>query len=258
MMNVTLHRVLLKRPSDGGEISFKTDGQTLDKSFCSIHQNEITPGDYLRIRIEDNGKGIPKEMQRHIFEPFFSTKDMAENVGMGLAAVYGTVKSHNGVIDVASEVGSGTTMSIYLPLAEKENKREPENIPHDREPLPESPQILLVDDEEMFAEMALDMLSALGYTVTLCRNGREAVELYKKSHREIVLVLLDIVMPEMDGKETYRALKEINPHIKVLVSSGYSITCKAREILGEGAHGFIQKPYRKAELAEKINKILTQ
>ncbi len=242
---------------EGGEITFNTDIQSLDAAFCNTHHNDINPGDYLQISVIDTGEGIPKKIRQYIFEPFFSTKDMAEKTGMGLAAVYGIIKNHKGVIDVTSKVNSGTTMTIYLPLAEKKDLRETESTPH-KVSIRDSAHILLVDDEEMLAEMAHDILVSLGYKVTVCRDGKEALEVYTELWQEIDLILLDIVMPEMDGKETYLAMREINPKVKVLVSSGYSLTGRAREILAQGGHGFLQKPYRKVQLAEKVERILAR
>lgn len=239
----------------GGDLVFATDTVYLDNEHVKTHQYVSPPGNYLQLCISDTGSGMDKETQQHIFEPFFTTKEVGKGTGMGLAAVYGTINNHKGAIDVYSEPGRGTTFKIYLPLT-TEGIGDETGFVKEADVIKGSAHILLADDEEMLGEMAKDMIETLGYKITICRNGKEAMKIYEKSWKDINLVILDMVMPEMDGKETYLEMKKVNPAIKVLLSSGYSITGVARELLSRGVDDFIQKPYRKAELSQKIAKVL--
>ena len=239
----------------GGDIVFATDTVYLDNEHVKTHQYVSPPGNYLQLCISDTGSGMDKDTQKHIFEPFFTTKEVGKGTGMGLAAVYGTINNHKGAIDVYSEPGRGTTFKIYLPLT-TEGIGDETGFVKEADVIKGSAHILLADDEEMLGKMAKDMIETLGYKITICRNGKEAMKIYEKSWKDINLVILDMVMPEMDGKETYLEMKKVNPAIKVLLSSGYSITGAARELLSRGVDNFIQKPYRKAELSQKIAKVL--
>jgi len=211
------------------------------------------PGDYVLLTVMDTGMGMdPKTLER-IFEPFFTTKELGRGTGLGLASVYGITKGHGGYIDVESEKGRGTTFKIYLPASSREVYKTIEPPDHISKG---TGTILLVDDEEMVLEVGEKLLKVMGYQVLTAREGREAIEVYKK-HREIIdLVLLDIVMPNMKGGEVFDRLKEINPEIKVLLASGYSIDGEANKILERGCSGFIQKPFDMKQLSEAIRTIL--
>jgi CheY-like chemotaxis protein len=180
---------------------------------------------------------------------------MGRGTGLGLASAYGIIKAHAGYIDVESKKGHGTTFSIYLPASEKEVLKTVETIETAERFIKEIGTILLVDDEEVILEVSKELLEAMGYRVLTADNGEEAVEVYRKN-RDIDIVVLDMVMPNMGGGEAYDRLKEINPDIKVLLSTGFSIDGEATEILKRGCDGFIQKPFRINELAEKIGEIL--
>ena len=211
------------------------------------------PGDYVLLTVTDTGIGMdPKTVQR-IFEPFFTTKELGRGTGLGLASVYGIVKGHGGYVDVESEKGRGTTFKIYLPASKREVYKTIEPPHHISKG---TGTILLVDDEEMVLEVGEKLLKAMGYHVLTAQEGREAIEVYKKHRGTVDLVLLDIIMPNMKGGEVFDCLKEINPDIKVLLSSGYSIDGEASKILERGGKGFIQKPFDMERLSETIRAIL--
>jgi PAS domain S-box-containing protein len=235
----------------GGELIFATDVVELSQQHFLMKQQEIPPGTYLQVRVIDSGAGMSPEILRHLFEPFFTTKEPGKGTGMGLAAVYGTVKSHKGAIEATSDVGRGSTFIIYLPVADLRAGS--------RERAPEMPiraahglQVLLVDDEEIVCKAAVNMLKMLGHTVTVCHNGEEALQHYRNAWRAIDLVILDMVMPEMNGRDTYRAMRGINQNVVALLSTGYSLEKDAEAILSEGVKSFIQKPFTIAELSRKI------
>ncbi|UCH01006.1 MAG: response regulator, partial [Deltaproteobacteria bacterium] len=236
----------------GGDLFLKTMNVT-DKDITG-KPYEAKPGNYVLVSVTDTGVGMDKKTIERIFDPFFTAKGLAKGTGLGLASVYGIIKAHGGYIDVESKKGQGTTFSIYLPASsEKEvitEKQLPEEILKGKE------AILLVDDEDMVLDAGEQMLKKLGYEVLLAEGGREAIELYNKNLDNIAMVLLDMVMPGMGGGEAYDRMKEINPDIKVLLSSGYSIDGQATEILQRGCDGFIQKPFSMKELSQSIRKIL--
>jgi CheY-like chemotaxis protein len=198
---------------------------------------------------------MDQKTQEHIFELFFTTKDPGTGTGMGLAAVYGTIKNHDGAITVCSETGHGSTFRIFLPLA-TESAFESETVRHRQVRMEGRAHILVVEDEELVRNVVSEMLEGLGYTVTLCENGREAVELYQKGWRSIDLVFLDMAMPEMGGKESFLEMRKINSDVVALLSSGFSITGEAQSILEEGVKAFIQKPFSQGELSQKVAELL--
>ena len=194
------------------------------------------------------------EVQQHVFEPFFTTKKEGEGTGMGLAAVYGTVKNHCGSIELESEPGHGTTFRVFLPLTDVPDRAE-----HPGAHVPAAhgtARVLIVDDEEMVREVAADMLSELGYDVAARHDGADALAYYREHWREIDLVILDMVMPEMNGLDTFVSMRGINPHIKAILSSGYGVNAQVQEALDEGALAFVQKPFRASDLAEKVAQAL--
>jgi len=213
------------------------------------------PGRYVMLSVGDTGTGMDKETLEHIFEPFFTTKGLAKGTGLGLASSYGIVKAHGGYIDVESEPGRGTTFSIYLPATQEKSK------PEKKDPAPEisvgSGTILFVDDEETILDLAIQMLSALGYNVLPAGSGEEALRLYKSYQDKIDLVILDMIMPQMGGGETFDRMRQINPHVKVLLSSGYSLDGQAQEILNRGCDGFIQKPFDLTVLSGSVVEVLS-
>jgi len=211
------------------------------------------PGKYVLLMVTDTGIGMDKETTERIFEPFFTTKEMGRGTGLGLASAYGIIKGHGGYIDVESRKEQGATFSIYLPASE----RKVQEAVKTAEPfIKGTGTVLLVDDEEVILEVGKELLEGMGYRVLIAKDGKEAIEVYEKDRDEIDIVVLDMVMPNMGGGETYDRMKEINPEIKVLLSSGFSIDGEASEILERGCNGFIQKPFTMKRLSGKTRDIL--
>ena len=251
----------------GGDLFLKTMNVTDEDMTGKPY--EPKPGNYVLLTVRDTGVGMDKKTMEHIFDPFFTTKGLSKGTGLGLASTYGIVKAHGGYIDVDSKKGharpprlspaerddggQGTTFSIYLPASERKVEKPVKNAEHIIEG---TGTILLVDDEEMVLDMGVQLLKRLGYTALEAKGGREAVEIYQKNKAKIDMVILDMIMPGMGGGEAYDRMKEINPGIKVLLSSGYSIDGQATEIVARGCDGFIQKPFNVKELSQEVRKIL--
>jgi two-component system cell cycle sensor histidine kinase/response regulator CckA len=178
---------------------------------------------------------------------------MTKGTGLGLASAYGIVKGHGGYINVESEPERGAVFTLYFPVSVKTNKWLPGES---KKALKGRGRILLVDDEKLVLEVGAKMLKKLGYTVLKAPNGRKAIEIYKKNHGGIDLIILDMIMPDLSGSQAFDRFKEIHPDAAVLLSSGYSIDGKAAEILDRGCSGFIQKPFSIEELSEKIQGII--
>jgi len=236
---------------DGGTLTYATRNVTLTKSDCDKHPYELTPGGFLEIRITDTGAGMDKKTQKRIFEPFFTTKEMGKGTGLGLAGVYGCVRSHDGSVSVSSKPGMGATFTILLPLANS-NVEAPDRIAASNEPAKGTGRILLVDDEESVRNFVREALENLGYTVSACADGVAGIDYYRKHHQEIDLVILDLIMPRMSGQDAFRELKKINPHVSVLVSSGFSHTQATRQMLDEGVPALLNKPFQITELARAV------
>lgn len=236
---------------EGGEIAIVTQNiDLLPSDACVFH---VPPGRFVRVGVSDSGIGMDGETKSRIFDPFFTTKEMGRGTGLGLASAYGIVKNHGGIITVYSEKGSGSIFHVYLPASEKaiELKKEAaEEVSGGNE------TILLIDDEEMILDVARQLLVSLGYTVLTTNSGGPALDIYRKNRERIDLVILDMIMPQMSGSKVFENLKEINPEVRVLLSSGYSINGQAMKILRRGCRGFIQKPFTIKELALKIREVL--
>ncbi|MGL1936553.1 MAG: YfiR/HmsC family protein [Fibrobacterales bacterium] len=235
-----------------GTLSYTTKNGILENTETT---NTLEKQECIQITITDTGVGIPQNIQEKIFEPFFTTKNEGEGTGMGLAAVYGTIKNHKGGVAVNSEEGKGTTFTIYLPINKTNSPSNQHSIPS-KTIVQKSGTILLVDDDEMVREVNTYILEDCGYTVIACEDGKVAIEKYTHLYKEIDFVLLDLIMPNLSGKDTFFALKAINPDILVLIASGYSINDDVRFLLKEGAKGMIQKPFSQNELIDKINTVI--
>jgi CheY-like chemotaxis protein len=216
-------------------------------------QPDVDARDYVVISVSDNGIGMDTETSERIFEPFFTTKEEGKGTGLGLSMVYGVIKNHGGFVNVYSEPGHGATFRVYLPASDQpEALKTPEAVaPHGKNEL-----VLVVDDEEPIRELAREILESYGYRVMLATDGADGVEKYRAGSGEISLVLLDMVMPRLGGQEAFLRMKEINPDVRTLLSTGYSQDGRAREILESGAIGFVQKPYRVAALLSAVRNAL--
>ncbi len=234
----------------GGVLSIRTENVHLDLKDVQMWV-DVPPGDFLCIAISDTGAGMDWDTRQHIFDPFYTTKE--KGTGLGLSLVYGTVKKHNGFIQVSSEPGKGSTFKVFLPacMSEETCAKKEENV-HLRRG---TETILVVDDEPMIKDLARDILRRFGYDVLTARGGEDALILYGQWADKISIVLLDMVMPNMSGREVFRKLREMNPAVKVIVSSGYSHDRDADDLLKEGAAGFVQKPYRMADLIRVVGEV---
>jgi two-component system cell cycle sensor histidine kinase/response regulator CckA len=237
----------------GGELYLETGNVLLGDDPATSYT--IKPGRYVKVSITDTGTGMDAKTRERIFDPFFTTKTMGRGTGLGLAMVYGTIKGHGGMIDVTSEPGQGTAFYIYLPASEKTIVREKPAV---KEILTGTETVLLVDDEQMVLEVTRKLLESLGYRVHAAGGGQEAIAVYMEKRKEIDLLILDMIMPGISGGETFDCLKEINPNIRVLLSSGYSINGQAQEILERGCNGFLQKPFQLEKLSQKIREVLSE
>lgn len=236
---------------NGGEIFIRSENRVLDIDFTQSFS--VLPGNYVKISVSDTGTGIDETIKEKIFDPFFTTKEMGRGTGLGLASVYGIIKNHSGIIDVQSKKGEGTTFDIYLPGSSKE---APEVKTVKEEAIQGTGTILLVDDESMIINVGKALLERLGYKVIIAESGIAAINIYETDKDKIDVVILDMIMPGMNGIETYKRLKIYNPEIKVLFSSGYNMDEGSSEILNLDTNGFIQKPYKYEKLSRKLKAML--
>lgn len=248
---LNLYLNALQAMPGGGTLTTRTGNVTIDKDQYSPYY--VKAGNYIKITIKDTGVGMDEDIQQRIFDPFFTTKEMGRGTGLGLASVYGIVKNHEGFIKVFSKKGQGTKFEIYLPASGKAvptPKKTSEKFVEGQE------TVLLVDDEDMIIDVGTRMLRKLGYQVFTARDGKEAITIFKKHQDKIDLIVLDMIMPQMGGGETFDRIKRIKPDVKVLLSSGFSINGQASEILNRGCNSFIQKPFNLQKLSQNIRAIL--
>ncbi len=242
---------------DGGKLNIETQNVYLDESYRSQHP-EVTPGVYVLLAVSDTGHGMDEEIKKHIFEPFFTTKRVGEGTGLGLSTVYGIVKQSGGYIWVYSEPGHGTTFKIYLPRVEEIDNQQ-ENVYQDQKARGGTETILLVEDEEALKKMAGKILKKYGYTVIEGSNGIGALETIAKSGQpDIDLLITDVIMPEMGGKDLAERLLKKYPGLKVLYISGYTDdTIVHHGVLDEGV-SFLQKPFSPQSLAQRVREVLDE
>ncbi len=240
--------------SGAGKIVIETTRATFDEDYCLQHIG-FHPGEFVQLSVSDNGCGIDKKTQNHIFEPFFTTKELGRGTGLGLSTVYGIVKQNKGFINVYSELNRGTTFVVYFPSSDTEN-RESAKIAAAKNREIRGETILLVEDELSLLAMTQKMLERMGYTILAANRPSEAIKIAEEYSGDIDLVFTDVVMPEMTGKEMAERIKPLYPNVRVLFSSGYTANVIAHNgILEEGIQ-FIQKPYSKDALANKLRSIL--
>ncbi len=238
---------------EGGTLTIETTAVELDHDYCASHP-EVKPGPYILLTVSDTGQGMDRQTMDRIFDPFFSTKEVGKGTGLGLATVYGIVKQHKGHIICYSEPERGTTFKIYFPVSEmgrtKESSGEEALLRGGKE------TILLVDDEEFLTELGSAILTRFGYEVLIAANGREALEIYQRERERISLVILDLIMPEMDGKACLREILNIDPKAKVVIASGYSENAPIKGTAALGTRGFVEKPYNLKKLIQKVREVL--
>jgi PAS domain S-box-containing protein len=243
--------------SNTGTITIKTDNAVLDKEFCRHHAGSI-PGDFVRLSISDTGCGIKPELLAHLFEPFFTTKDIGKETGLGLATVYGIVKQNGGRIDVTSKPNQGTTFTIYLPRHTDTSQTPPDStLPVEPpKPAPRRSTILLVEDEPMLMTVTSTMLKRMGHTLLTASTPDEAIRLARQHSNSINLLLTDVIMPEMNGRDLAKIIQALNPEMKTVFMSGYTADVMAPNgKLAEGTH-FIQKPFERADLLALLETVL--
>ena len=237
----------------GGDLFLKTMNVTHE----DIGDKPYKPksGDYVLLKVKDTGMGMDQKTMVRIFQPFFTTKELGRGSGLGLASAYGIIKGHGGYIDVESKKGQGATFNIYFPASEKSIRKTSEISERIMEG---NETILLVDDEALVIDVGVQLLGKLGYTVIEAKSGRDAIRIFKEQNHTIDMLILDMVMPNMGGGEVFDQIKRIDPKVKVLLSSGYSVNGQATEILKRGCEGFIQKPFNMEDLSKKIREVLNR
>jgi len=234
---------------DGGHLTFITRKV---RAPAPDLPTELAPGPWVEIVVRDTGVGMSADVKAHLFEPFYTTKAPGKGTGLGLASVYGTVQSHNGHIGVESEVGHGTSFALHFPLVDDEPELELEVDPS---AVPRRPgHILLVDDDDAVRITAKRMLTELGCTVSTAVDGLEALEFYARNRRDVDLVILDMQMPNLDGRGTFRELRKIDPRVRVIIVSGFAAKDEAERCLAEGALDFLAKPFKLEELSRAIGR----
>ena len=239
----------------GGLLLIETHDVVLGEDHCRTHQ-WVKPGQYVQLIMSDTGAGMDAQTQQRIFEPFFTTKEVGKGTGLGLSVIYGIIKQHGGYVDVYSEVGCGTTFKIYLPVAEQ----RAEETTHEAQPalIGGTETILLAEDEPALRKLAHRCLDELGYRVLVARDGEEAVEAYLTHQAEIDMVILDLVMPRMGGREAHDRIRALGSEVPVMFVTGYSAELAKSQFIGESGAALMQKPYNVDALGGKVREVLDQ
>ena len=237
----------------GGKLNVGTENIQLTEQDVLTRSEQLRAGRYVKVTITDTGTGMDENTLQRIFDPFFTTKQMGKGSGLGLYSAYGIVKNHGGHIRIASKKNVGTAVYIYLPATDK-------RVMEDEEPsfkkMLGRETILLVDDEEKIRQVFKESLKLLGYSVIAADSGEQAIDIYRENSDNIDIIMLDMIMPGLSGKETYRELREIDPRCRVLLSSGYSLEGEESEILQDDRNSFIQKPFKIEKLSATIREML--
>ena len=238
---------------EGGKLIFETTNVHLDEEYVKTHV-EANPGDYVLLMVTDTGSGMDPETLERIFEPFYTTKAVGEGTGLGLAMVHGIVKQHGGHIECRSEPGKGTAFRIYFPAESSDEEGDQTEVM--TMPQGGTETILLVDDEEHIRELGSKILQKSGYKVIKASNGKEALDVFRTSGNQIDLVVLDLIMPEMGGKQCIEGLLRLDPLVKVIIASGYSANGPTKNELAAGTKGFINKPYKIRQMMATVREVL--
>ncbi|HID29304.1 MAG TPA: response regulator, partial [Desulfobacterales bacterium] len=242
---------------DDGKLVIGTKNVTLDEAYCRTH-SALRPGEHVVLSVSDTGHGMEKDVLDHIFEPFYTTKDVGQGTGLGLSTVYGIVKSYHGHITCESERGRGTTFKVYFPTSGKDRQRLHEKRGKDPLVVHGTESILLVDDEATIREYCGELLKGYGYTVLTARSGEEALELFVREKGCIDLVISDLIMPGMGGKRCLEEILKLDPGVKVLMMTGYAVSDHISQALEAGAKGVLNKPFSGQEMATMIRSILDE
>ncbi len=240
---------------DIGRIVIETQNITLDEEYCR-NRSGHRPGDYVMIAVSDNGAGMDTDTRTHIFEPFYTTKEIGKGTGLGLATVYGIVQQNNGFLHVYSEPGEGTTFRIYLPALVKAEIRPPLVVPPREPPRGKGETILVVEDELMILEVAVEVLEGLGYHVLSTTSSVEALDMVESHDGRIDLLLTDVIMPGMNGRDLALRIRELRPDIHVLYTSGYTANVILTRGLVDQGDAFVQKPFSTNELALRVRALI--
>ena len=242
---------------DGGRLVIECQNTILDEDYCKMHVG-VDPGEYVRLSISDNGKGMNRQTQQHVFEPFFTTKKTGEGTGLGLAMVYGIMKNHNGHITCTSEPGKGTTFRAYFPVVKEMRRQQPEQARDMGQPPRGKETILLVDDEDFLRDLGKRILTKFGYTVVTAPDGETAVEIFREQAEHISLVILDLIMPGMGGKKCLDLILKENPSARVIIASGYSVEASIKDELELKTRGFVSKPFELNQILSAVRKSLDE
>jgi CheY-like chemotaxis protein len=246
---------LLDNASDampnGGELTLTTEQIEMSEKELVVHGT--APGRYAKLSVTDTGVGMSPGTLRRIFDPFFTTKKIRRGTGLSLASAYGIIKNHGGFVTVQSVLGKGTTFTVFLPITDKPVAPDPVSV---NAAAVDDKTILVVDDEEQIARTCSRLVEAIGFRSMTALSGEEALKIVREDPKKVSLVILDMVMPRMGGGDTFDALRQIDPSIKVILSSGYDIESEASAILDRGCNAFIQKPFSVASLSTKIQEVL--
>ncbi len=238
---------------DGGKLIIETANTALDEEYARAHIN-LRPGRYVLLTVSDTGVGMDHDTLEHIFEPFFTTKETGKGTGLGLAMVHAIVEQHAGHITCQSAPGHGTTFKIFFPALISDEEKEETTVP--AMPRRGSETVMLVDDEEYVRDLGSKILTRGGYTVIAASSGKKALEVYEERGDEIALVVLDLIMPEIGGRQCLEALVKLDPYVKVVIASGFSADTTIKEALAAGAKGFMDKPYNMRKVLEVVRRVL--
>jgi PAS domain S-box-containing protein len=256
LQNAILNLALNARDAmkSGGTIALTTRRMEFDEAAIARMHLNVLAGEYIVLSVRDTGIGMDAETQQRVFEPFYTTKEGGAGTGLGMAAVYGTVKNHKGAIRIDSELGRGTEVTLYLPASR--SGTPPRTDTGEVERMTLEGRIMLIEDEPRLLKVTAEMLELLGCEVSAFADGRSALAHFREHRDAIDLVLIDLVMPGLSGSETFFELRAIDPRVQVLIISGYSQDGTAQSLIDAGALGFLAKPFSMAELAGKMRRAL--